>query len=296
MHAPSSTNLAMPAGRSARNEPTPADAHPARTLKRGEGKARDDATQRMQKLLRLASPFLLLAIWELLARLGILDVRFFPPPSTLVGTAEQMLTDGSLAAAVADSMIRLVIGFCLGAVAGCLVGVCVGLSGWFRSLIEPWLIVTYPIPKLAIYPLLVLIVGLGDAPIVLLLAIAVFYIVSLNLTAGIASIRPVIYDVGRDSQASFMQIVLTIALPASLPHLFVALEIASGIAFIVLIAAEFVGAKTGLGSIIWSSWQLFDVGPMYVAILAISILGYLSTVLLRATGRLLMPWRRTHRV
>ncbi len=64
-----------------------------------------------------------------------------------------------------------------------------------------------------------------------------------------------------------------------------------GIAYIVLVAAEFVGAKSGLGSAIWSSWQLFDVAPMYVAILAISVLGYASVMLLRLAASFMMPWR-----
>jgi NitT/TauT family transport system permease protein len=65
-----------------------------------------------------------------------------------------------------------------------------------------------------------------------------------------------------------------------------------GIAYVVLVAAEFVGAKSGLGSVIWSSWQLFDVAPMYVAIVTISVLGYASVMLLRLTAGLMMPWRR----
>ena len=86
---------------------------------------------------------------------------------------------------------------------------------------------------------------------------------------------------------------LTIALPASLPHIFTSLEISLGLAYIILIGAEFVGAKSGLGAIIWSSWQLFDVGPMYVAIVTVSVLGYFSVLLTRWLGDLLMPWRRT---
>jgi NitT/TauT family transport system permease protein len=102
----------------------------------------------------------------------------------------------------------------------------------------------------------------------------------------------VILDVGRDCDASFLQLVRTIALPAAMPHIFTGLEIAMGIAYIVLVAAEFVGARSGLGSLIWSSWQLFDVAPMYVAIVTISVLGYASVMLLRLAADLMMPWRR----
>lgn len=261
-------------------------------LQRGQLKQHGEARQRWQRVLRIASPFLLLLLWEALSRFGILDRRFFPPPSEVMGTAHQMLQDGSLAKAVLDSLRRLAIGYTSGAVLGIAVGLWLGLSSWSRALFEPWLIVTYPVPKLAIYPLLVLIVGLGEAPIVILLAIAIFYVVAINLIAGVMAIRPVILDVGRDCNASFLQLVRTIALPAAMPHIFTGLEISMGIAYIVLVAAEFVGAKSGLGSVIWSSWQLFDVAPMYVAIVTISVLGYASVMLLRLAADWTMPWRR----
>ena len=260
-------------------------------VRRGQLKQHGESRLRWQRALRLASPFLLLLFWEALSRFGLLDRRFFPPPSEVVWSARLMVQDGSLAVAVLSSLRRLAIGYVSGALLGIAVGLWLGLSSWSRALFEPWLIVTYPVPKLAVYPLLVLIVGLGEAPIILLLAIAIFYVVAINLIAGVLAIRPVILDVGRDCGASFLQLVRTVALPASMPHIFTGLEIAMGIAYIVLIAAEFVGAKSGLGSIIWSSWQLFDVAPMYVAIVTISVLGYVSVMLLRLAASIMMPWR-----
>lgn len=260
-------------------------------LRRGQLRQHGESKLLWQKALRLASPFLLLLLWEAMSRFGLLDRRFFPPPSEVIWSARSMVRDGSLAAAVLSSLRRLAIGYVSGALLGVVVGLWLGLSSWSRALFEPWLIVTYPVPKLAVYPLLVLIVGLGEAPIVLLLAIAIFYVVAINLIAGVLSIRPVILDVGRDCGASFLQLVRTVALPASMPHIFTGLELAMGIAYIVLIAAEFVGAKSGLGSVIWSSWQLFDVAPMYVAIVTISVLGYVSVMLLRLLAGFMMPWR-----
>jgi NitT/TauT family transport system permease protein len=247
---------------------------------------------RAKKFLRIASPFLLLLLWELLSRGGILDRRFFPPPTELVTSSREMLADGSLLASTQDSLRRLAIGYVSGAALGISLGLWLGLSSWSRALFEPWLIATYPIPKLALYPLLVLIVGLGEPPIIILLAIAVFYVIAINLIAGVLAIRPVILDVGRDCGASFWQLVRTVALPASLPHIMTGLEISMGIAYIVLIAAEFVGAKSGLGSLIWNSWQLFDVAPMYVSIVTISVLGYGSVMALRYLSQLLMPWQK----
>jgi NitT/TauT family transport system permease protein len=203
-----------------------------------------------------------------------------------------MAEQGVLLSSIVVSLRRIAIGFASGALSGVAVGLWLGLSSWSRALIEPWIQVTYPIPKLALYPLLILIVGIGEVPILLLLGIAVFYIVCINTIAGVRSIRPVFLDVGRDCRASFRQFFTTIALPASLPHICTSLELSIGVAYIVLVAAEFVGTRTGLGAVIWSSWQLFDVAQMYVAILVVGILGYASVLLMRLAAGVLMPWHR----
>jgi NitT/TauT family transport system permease protein len=264
-------------------------------LRRGHGAARRGWTDTGQRVLRVLSPLFLFALWEVLARAGILDRRFFPPPSEIVEAAIEMAANGQLAESVGASLGRLALSYVIGSVGGVAIGLWLGLSSWSRALIEPWLLLTYPVPKLAIYPLLVLIVGLGEPPIIILLSVTVFYIVALNAMAGVLAIRPVFMDVGRDYKASFLQSVLTIALPAAMPHILTGLEIALGIAYLVLVAAEFVGAKTGLGHVIWSSWQLFDVAPMYVAITTVSLLGYFSVLGLRLVGNALVPWRSTRR-
>jgi NitT/TauT family transport system permease protein len=276
------------------NAPAP-PAGGASVLRRGRGGAQREWAAKGQRILRWVSPLVLFAVWEFLARFGILDRRFFPPPSEIAESAIAMMGNGQLFGSIGASLQRLVISYALGSVAGILVGLWLGLSSWSRALIEPWLLLTYPVPKLAIYPLLVLIVGIGEPPIVILLSITVFYIVVINAISGVLEIRPVFMDVGRDHNATFLQSVRTIALPAAMPHILTGLEVALGIAYIVLVAVEFVGAKSGLGHVIWSSWQLFDVAPMYVAITTISLLGYFSVLALRMIGNALVPWRPRRR-
>lgn len=264
-------------------------------LQRGRGAARHEWVAKGQRTLRWISPLVLFAVWELMTRVGVLDRRFFPPPSEIVESAIAMIANGQLFGSIVASLQRLVISYAIGSGTGILVGLWLGLSNWSRALIEPWLLLTYPVPKLAIYPLLVLIVGIGEPPIVILLSITVFYIVVISAISGVLEIRPVFMDVGRDNNATFLQSVRTIALPAAMPQILTGLEVALGIAYIVLIATEFVGAKSGLGHVIWSSWQLFDVAPMYVAITSISLLGYFSVLGLRMIGNALVPWRPRRR-
>lgn len=260
-------------------------------VKRGAGRTGQERSRTYQRWLRVLSPFLLILLWELSTRLGTLDYRFFPAPSMIFGSFLNMLGDGSLFNASLITLRRLFLGFVIGAFLGVVVGLWLGLSSWSRSVFEPWIQLTYPIPKLAIYPLLMIIVGMGEPAIVTLLAIATFYIVVISTISGVISINKTYIDVGKDSGANFIQFFFTIALPASLPVIFTSIEVAMGIAFIVVIAAEFLGSSSGLGYIIWTSWEVFALAPMYVSIVVISLLGFLSVLAVRALGDYLMPWR-----
>lgn len=264
-------------------------------VRRGEGRSNSIRVRKMQRGLRAFSPFLLLLIWEAASRSGVLDVRFFPAPSMIVETGVDMATSGQLLDSTLETLKRLFFGYVIGSVVAVIVGLWLGLSSWARSLLEPWIHITYPIPKLAVYPLLLLIVGLGDLPMILVLAIAVFYIVVLNTIAAVLSISSTIVDVGRDHNANFRQFFFTIAFPATLPQIITGLEIALGISYLLAIATEFLSSNEGLGHIIWASWETLDVKPMYVALCTITVAGFLSTIGLRALGQRLTPWTRQTR-
>jgi ABC-type nitrate/sulfonate/bicarbonate transport system permease component len=262
------------------------------TVKRGQKGRNLDRPRQIQRGLRIASPFLLLLAWEALSRSSLLDPRFFPAPSMIVGTTINMLENGSLAEATGITIRRVLLGYVSGALLGIVVGLWLGLSSWSRAVFEPWIQFTYPIPKLAVYPLLLLLVGTGELPMVLLLAIATFYIVVLSTIAAVLSISPTMIDVGKDLNANFHQFFRTIALPGSMPQIVTSLELSLGIAFILVIAVEFLGAGSGLGFIMWSSWQVFEIKPMYVALVVITVTGFLSVMGVRFLGRALMPWQK----
>jgi len=250
---------------------------------------------RIQKGLRAASPVVLLVLWEFASRSGAVDVRFFPAPSMIFQTAVDLFRSGLLLDATLVTLRRVFVGYFLGASLGIVIGLWLGLSSWSRTFLEPMIQLTYPVPKLAVYPLLLLLVGTGERPMVLLLAIATFYLVVISTIAAVLSISQSYLDVGRDSNASFLQFFLTIALPGSLPQILTGLELALGIAYILVIAVEFLGAQAGLGYIIWSSWQVIEIQRMFVAISLITVLGYASVIGQRAIGELITPWRRTSR-
>jgi NitT/TauT family transport system permease protein len=245
----------------------------------------------MERLVSVASPILLLILWEAVVRARVLDVRFFPAPSQVIRTLGELIVAGTLLQDVGISLSRIGAGFVLGSTAGLVVGLLMGLSRLLRAAIKPLVGVIYPIPKIAILPLVMLIFGLGEPSKYAIVAIGVFFLVLLNTMAGVMNIERIYLDVGQNFGARKLDVLLTIALPGALPFIFTGLRLAWGTGLLLIVAAEFVAAKSGLGYLIWNAWQTFSVEEMYAGLLTISALGLLSFAIIDLIERRLLPWK-----
>ena len=124
-----------------------------------------------------------------------------------------------------------------------------------------------------------------------LVAIAVFFPVIINTYAGAANIEKIYWDVAKNYGASQSVMFRRIVFFGALPTIFAGLRIALAVSFIVLVAAEFVATKAGIGYLIWNSWELLQVDVMFVGIVAVGILGLISTVILQEIERKVIPWK-----
>jgi NitT/TauT family transport system permease protein len=250
-----------------------------------------------ERALSVLSPILIIAIWELGARAGVIDIRFFPAPSRIFQSFLEMLRPtedyprGELLTHFGDSLGRIVIGFVLGAVPGIAIGLAMGLIGWVRALIQPLVDGTYPIPKIAILPLFIMLLGIGEESKYAIIAVAVIYQVLINTVAGVRNIDRIYLDVGKNFHASRLMMFLDVALPGALPVILTGLKLGMGVALLVIVSAEFVGAKSGIGYLIWSSWQVFQIEKMYVGLLLSATLGFGSAILLNYLEQKLVPWK-----
>ncbi|MQA97650.1 MAG: ABC transporter permease subunit [Streptosporangiales bacterium] len=241
--------------------------------------------------LTVLSPIALLLVWEALVRGGILDARFFPEPSSIIGQMWMMMDSGELWTHIGASMQRLFLGFWLGLVPGLALGIVMGLSRPLRAALGPLVSGTYPIPKSALLPLILLIFGLGEMSKIVMVAIGVFYPVVLNTMAGVMQIQPIYYDVAKNFGARRWRVFRTVALPGAMPSIMTGVELGTGLGLILIAIAEMVGAKDGLGFMIWNAWELYSVETMYVGLLVIAVIGYGLSVLISGISRLVMPWR-----
>lgn len=260
------------------------------------GRSRPPAPRRLSaenrdRLISLASPLVLLLLWEVTVRAGLLDARFFPAPSRIFETFVSMANDGSLWRNTWASLQRLFWGSLVGGVPALILGVAMGLYQPLRAVVDPLVASTYPIPKSAILPLILLIFGLGEASKIVMVAIGVFYPVLINSSIGVLEINKVYLDVGRNFGASRWQVFRTIALPGAMPYIMSGVKLGLGMGLILISIAEMIGAKSGLGYLIWNAWELLAVEAMYVGLIVIALLGFILSLVLSELERLIVPWR-----
>jgi ABC-type nitrate/sulfonate/bicarbonate transport system permease component len=260
-----------------------------------EGRVRDAPRHLSQtnrdRLITIVSPVALLVLWEVLVRVDVIDPRFFPPPSKILAQLVTLTQSGELLKNTWASLQRLFWGTLIGGIPALVLGVVMGLYRPVRALVDPLVAATYPVPKSAILPLILLIFGLGEASKIAMVAIGVFYPVLINATAGVLQINRIYLDVGRNFQASRTQVFRTIALPGALPFIMTGVKLGVGMGLILIAIAEMIGAKSGLGYMIWNAWEILSVETMYVGLLVIAVLGFVFTVLLNELERWIVPWR-----
>jgi NitT/TauT family transport system permease protein len=242
-----------------------------------------------ERFASVAAPLLVFIVWEIAARLHLIDTRFFPAPSSIIGTFGKLIHDGSLVSNTLISLERLAIGFAIGAIPGLIVGIFMGLYRPIRIFVEPLIAGTYPIPKSAILPLILLIFGLGEPSKWAMVAIGVFYPVVINTASGVMQIPRIYFDVGKNFGAGRAQLFRTIALPGALPFIMTGVRLGAGMGLILIAIAEMIGAQTGLGYMIWNAWQILSVETMYVGLIVIAIIGFVLTILINELERWVIP-------
>jgi NitT/TauT family transport system permease protein len=260
----------------------------------GPGLKRTISASNRDRLISVASPLVLLLLWEIGVRGGLIDARFFPAPSRVFETLIVLIRDGSLWANTWASLQRLFWGFLLGGIPALLLGIAMGLNRPLRAVIDPLVATTYPIPKSAVLPLLLLIFGLGEASKIVMVAIGVFFPILINATTGVLEINKIYLDVGRNFGASRWQIFRSIALPGAMPLIMSGVRLGIGMGLILIAIAEMIGAKSGLGFMIWNAWEILSVETMYVGLFVIALLGFLFSLFLTELERIVLPWKASY--
>jgi len=277
-----------------------------------------------QRMLAWLFPVLLLASWQWLATSGIINPRWFPPPSRIAEALWQLIVNydrfnetsligrpwlipsrlaesgwAGVQALFAESHVwatlsRMLVGFVIGSVPGIVIGMIMGLNRTVRAMLDSTMSAIYVLPKIAIFPLLMLVFAdpFGEGPKITVVAISAFFLVALSTMAGVQGIDPVLIQAGKNFGANRWQMFRHVILPASLPIVFSGLRLALGTSLVVIVAVEFVRSQSGVGYLVYYNWQVLSPAKMYAALLVIMALGVGLTAALQFIERRAMPWRR----
>ena len=242
--------------------------------------------------MKLISPAVLLILWEAVVRFGLVDARLVAPPSLVAVELWTITRNGELAAALGVSLVRAGAGFLIAAVVGVAIGVVMARSRVAEITFDPLIELFRPVSPLALFPLFILWFGIGEASKILIIAFACAFPIVLNTYAGVRGIDATLVRASRSLGASPWEVMRTVILPASLPNIFTGLRLSWGIALIVIIAAEMIGAVKGIGYTVLYAQQTFRIPLVFASIAVIGALGFVTDLGFRRLRQYLLPWYR----
>ncbi len=239
--------------------------------------------------LNLLSIALGIGLWWLLAAGGFQ----FPTPPEVLSRAWTLICDGTLGQDVLASLKRVLAGFLLGSAAAVLVGF---LMGWYtvgRGLFEPWIQFFRTIPPLAMLPLVLVLLGIGETPKVFVIFLAAFLSCVISTYQGVVGVDRTLIDAARVLGAGDAALFLRVVVPASTPFILVGMRVGLGSAWATLVAAELLAAQRGLGYRMQNAQLYYDLPTIFVGVIAIGVLGLVMDRLLQALGARLTRWQET---
>ena len=275
------------------------------------------------RVLAFGFPLLILLVWEFAVSVEWLNARWFPPPSKIIAgiwdltvnynrfekssligrpwlIPQQYSESGweGVGALFSESHVyatlwRVLLGFILGVIPGIVVGIGMGMNRTVRLMLDTTLSAIYVLPKIAIFPIMMLIFPnpFGEGPKIAVVAISAFFLVAINTMTGVRDIDPVYIQAGQNYGANRWQMFWHVIFPGALPVIFSGLRLALGTGLIVIVAVEFVRAKIGVGRVILYNWEILATDKMYAGLLVTMLLGILLTYGLQWIERRVMPWR-----
>lgn len=232
-----------------------------------------------------------LALWEIIPRSGLIDGTFLPPFSRVVQALGHLAVTGQLWDHAQASLGRSLVGFGLAIVTAVPLGLAIGWNRRLAVLLGPLLEVFRNTAALALMPVFILILGIGETSKIALITYACHWPILLNTIAGVEGADPLLVKSARSLGLRQLGIFQKIILPGALPTIFTGIRLAGTYSILILVAAEMVGAKAGLGYLINYSQFNFAIPNMYAGILAISLIGLAFNSGLVTLERRLTRWR-----
>jgi sulfonate transport system permease protein len=254
--------------------------------------------RRRRGWLRLISPIVVLALWQVASTTGLVSQQKLPSLSTLWTTAVHLITTssptyGTLQGAMAVSLERVAIGFAIGGAFGVILAIVAGLSRLGENSVDPIMQALRTLPLFGLIPVFIVWFGIGETPKITLIALGAAIPLYLNTFSGIRGVDGKLAELGQVLGLRRSELIRHVVLPGALPMILVGLRQSLGVAWLALVVAEQINASAGLGYIINQGETFLQQNVIFVALLVYLVLGLLTDSVVRLIERRALTWRQT---
>jgi sulfonate transport system permease protein len=242
------------------------------------------------QLLSWLAPAAVVVAWALLAQAGWLSPQVLPAPSKVLRTAFKLAVSGSLFNDLGVSLLRAAAGFAIGGAVGFVLGVLVGFSRIAEAAIDRSVQMIRAIPFLALLPLVIVWLGVGEAEKIFLVALGVTFPIYINTTLGIRQVDPKLVELGRIQGLGTLELIRRIILPGALPSILTGIRYALATAWLALVVAETIGAQSGIGFLAMDAREFLRTDVIVLTIVIYALIGVAADVTARYLERRLLAW------
>ena len=236
-------------------------------------------------------PVAIIIIWEVIVDAGMIDTTYVPSPSSVGSQAITLWQEGTLQQNIGISLYRATIGLLIGGTIGFTLGVANGLSRISNLLFNSTVQMVRNIPHLALIPLIIIWLGIGEPAKVTLVAIGVMFPIYINTLHGIQSIDPKLIEMGRSYQLSKWQMLTKIIFPGAMPTILMGIRYALGVMWTTLIVSETISSSSGIGYMETNAQQFLDMPTIFLAIIIYAILGKVSDWIAALLESIMLDWQ-----
>lgn len=240
-------------------------------------------------------PCILLLIWELAVRYGLVPNTLIASPSQVVSKFIKMVLDGRLFIHSLVSLWRLFSGFIIGTTLGIVLGTIVGYSKLGARLLEPSILSLIPVPPIAWIPILIILFGIGEISKISLISIGSFCTLFIHTAYGIRAADKKLVEVGRVLEKKTNAMLQKILIPSAIPSILSSMRVAMALSWTLLMASEIIASSRGIGWLIWNARNFSRADDMIVGMIAVGILGKITDSMLVGLEKYLTRWRQSYR-
>ena len=245
-------------------------------------------TSRYAGLLALA---LVIGLWQLAGSLSLISPVFLPAPLSILRAMVQLASSGALWQHLASSLSRIAAGWLLGTAAGIIVGFAIGLSTLARSVGITFISALFPIPKIALLPLLILWLGIGEEPKIATIALGVFFSTAISVYGGVDAVPRNLIRMAQSFNVPFLAILRRVIWPGALPSILAGFRITASVALLLVVSAEMIGAEYGIGAFVLQAGNLMQTDQLLAGVVILSLFGLVVGWLISRLERRLLHWR-----